>query len=352
MNRPDVLVIGGGPAGAAAAITGAQLGLRVTLVEREAFPRARPGETLHPGVEPLLAELGVAAAVNAAGFVRHAGIRIAFDGVDRFEEYGRDASGPWLGYQAPRDRLDALLLDRARSLGVQILQPCRARHVEHARGRITAVATDRGTIEPRFVVDASGSRAWLAQGRLARLDLHLPGLVAQYGYARGAPTRDLAAPVFEAWGSGWLWLARIGPTEHAWTRLLAPGEGLDRAWLPPAFAALEPVGPTRAADVSWRLLVPAAAVNGFAVGDAAARLDPGASRGVLRALVSGRHAAQLIGAATAGALPSGAAAGRYRRWVEGWYRHDLAGLTQLYAAFEWLRVPRRTTREDCRQAVS
>ena len=45
----NILVLGGGPAGSAAAITAASLGMKVTLLERECFPRHAPGESLHPG---------------------------------------------------------------------------------------------------------------------------------------------------------------------------------------------------------------------------------------------------------------------------------------------------------------
>jgi FAD-dependent oxidoreductase family protein len=47
-------VIGGGPAGAAAAITAKRAGVGVVILEESPFPCVRPGETLHPGVEPLL----------------------------------------------------------------------------------------------------------------------------------------------------------------------------------------------------------------------------------------------------------------------------------------------------------
>src|SRR3712207_7880194 len=50
--------------GAAAAITAAQGGLEVAVVEAVRFPRPAPGETLHPGVEPLFRQLGVWSAVD------------------------------------------------------------------------------------------------------------------------------------------------------------------------------------------------------------------------------------------------------------------------------------------------
>ena len=62
-SEVDVVVVGGGPAGSAAALWCVRQGLRVVLLEREQFPRHRPGETLLPGVEPIFAQLGVAEAI-------------------------------------------------------------------------------------------------------------------------------------------------------------------------------------------------------------------------------------------------------------------------------------------------
>lgn len=53
----DVAIIGGGPAGCAAAISLALSGLRVALLERTSYGPARVGETLPPAVQPLLREL-------------------------------------------------------------------------------------------------------------------------------------------------------------------------------------------------------------------------------------------------------------------------------------------------------
>ena len=52
------MIAGGGPAGAATAIACVQRGLRVHLFEQTGF--SGPGETLHPGIEPLLWQLGLA----------------------------------------------------------------------------------------------------------------------------------------------------------------------------------------------------------------------------------------------------------------------------------------------------
>src|SRR5712691_8031390 len=119
----DVAVIGAGPAGTAASIALARQGLRVTVFERAAFPRHRPGETLHPGVERMLEDLGVWPAVRDAEFLRHRGHWVAWNSPLTFQRYGEDDGRPWEGLQAWRAEFVALLLEQARTEGACVEQP-------------------------------------------------------------------------------------------------------------------------------------------------------------------------------------------------------------------------------------
>src|SRR5580658_583548 len=67
LNHSDVLIIGGGPAGSTAAITLAEKGYRVTLLEKARHPRFHIGESLLPANLPLLERLGVAEQVRSIG---------------------------------------------------------------------------------------------------------------------------------------------------------------------------------------------------------------------------------------------------------------------------------------------
>src|SRR5689334_10259420 len=159
----DVVVVGGGPAGSAAALWCVRQGLRVVLLEREQFPRHRPGETLPPGVEPIFAQLGVADAIRAAGFIRHAGTWVTWSGPRRFDAFGADDNGPWLGFQAPREALDPMLLQAAAEAGATVRQPCHALHPLHEDGRVVGVASADGPIRASWLIDAAGGGHWLAR---------------------------------------------------------------------------------------------------------------------------------------------------------------------------------------------
>src|SRR5260370_495223 len=86
------------------------------MPRREWRGRDRPGERVHPGIESLLGQLGLATRLAKAVGARQAGIWIEWGGPRRFEPFGGDASGPWSGVQAWRADFDALLLTRAREV--------------------------------------------------------------------------------------------------------------------------------------------------------------------------------------------------------------------------------------------
>lgn len=94
LEQTDVLVVGGGPAGATAAALLAPQGYRVTVLERERFPRYHIGESLLPSLLPVLDVLGAREAVEAHGFVRKSGAFYGWGGQEwalGFDEPGRQA---------------------------------------------------------------------------------------------------------------------------------------------------------------------------------------------------------------------------------------------------------------------
>ncbi len=357
----DVVVIGGGPGGSAAATMLARKGWRVLLLERERFPRNHVGESLLPASIPVLEELGALPAIEAQGFLPKWGATMV---------WGKE-SAPWSwyfketnqrhphSYQVWRPRFDELLLDNARQNGVDVRQGSRATRVLFddadpagggSRGRASGVeyvagvdAGDqrRGVARARFVVDASGQGVLLGrQLGLRRWDSFFRNL-AVYGYYAGAkrlPEPDATNIFIESYPHGWLWviplhtgLASVGAVvdrrsgesglrEHAPDRFLADQIGQ----APHTAQLLEPArlesGPFVVKD--WSYACEDIAGDGYVLlGDAACFIDPLFSSGVHLALMSGVLAAAYVSSALKDPGMAGAAGKVYQELYYKEYHH-------------------------------
>jgi len=330
MAEYDLVVVGGGPGGTAAAITAASRGLHVVLCEREEIFGARPGETLHPGLAPLLGQLGLGERLEPFIHARHAGIWIEWGGPRAFTEYGHDARGSWDGFHVRRAEFDDLLLARARELGVEVRRPCAVTALLSENGAARGVMTDEGSLAARLVADASGRVRWLGRALGIASPARSPRLIARYGYAEGAcPARD-AAPLLRGDATGWTWTARVWENTYQWTRL-SFGTHQGGNWLPEEFRGLTPLTRSRGADVTWRIAERTAGSGWFMVGDAAAVLDPTSAHGVLKAIMSGIAAGNLAASVLMGRLPPEATGAAYHDWLAKWFAQDAAQLARFYS---------------------
>lgn len=160
----DAVIIGAGPAGSAAAIILARAGWWVALVEKEPFPRRKVcGECVAASNLPLLDALGVGRAFDA--MAGPAIRRVALMGGAQVVE--ADLPPPAAGTQRwgralGREALDVLLLDQARAMGVEVLQPWSVQAIEGVPGdwhcRISAAHADEPSfLHARVAIDAHGS---------------------------------------------------------------------------------------------------------------------------------------------------------------------------------------------------
>ncbi len=326
----DVVVIGGGPAGSAAAIGCAQRGLRVAMIERQEFPRFRPGESLHPGIEPVLAQLGVAGQLCVQDALRFNGHWVQWNGPLRFIGFGSDDKGSWRGFQIPRAKLDTALLQHAAALGVMVHQPCRALAVLGEKSRVSGVITDSGPLHADYVIDASGASAWLHRQLGLTIRRCSPRLIARYGYVRGCPLAYRHAPHLSAVPGGWTWIANVQAQLTHWTHLAFDAPNLRRPAIPEQLQHLPTQGATHGADVTWRISTAVAGNGYFMVGDAASQLDPASSHGVLKALMTGMQAAQVVSDCIGQPSVQSSAQRQYSQWLGDWFEKDMEQLRRFY----------------------
>lgn len=351
-NRFDVIVIGGGPAGAAAALACRHRGLSTLLLERESAESEAvpiPGETLPPGIEVLFRALKLDLKVNAAGFHRHCGHFIESYRGSTFQAYGADDRGPWRGYLVDRRRLQEMLIAEAVKCGVVVRRGVPALNVIVAADRVVGIETRSGRFSCRFVVDASGGRQWLVHQLGLSQHRVSPPMVARFGWMkqarRSAPD---PTPRLSLHNHGWEWEAPIRPDCHAWVSLLLRGNR-DNFDTSPSSDSLKRahIDHWGARDVSWRIASGAAGPGYFLVGDAAWILDPACSHGVLKAIMSAMVAAEAMAKCHDAAIERQQQLG-YSAWLRDWFCRDAAALVTLYSELQspptWLASARETLR--------
>ncbi|HEX3097034.1 MAG TPA: FAD-dependent oxidoreductase [Usitatibacter sp.] len=161
MRAHDAIVIGGGPAGATAALALARRGWSVALLEKSRFPRPKVcGEYVSPSGWSALRALEAARGMEALAGppVRRVGL-FALEHAIEVPMPSPSPGAPW-GRALGRESLDTMLVEEAARAGVQVLQPCAALALRRV-GRWQAVAAedDEGPRElyAPIVVAAHGS---------------------------------------------------------------------------------------------------------------------------------------------------------------------------------------------------
>ena len=176
LDKYDIIIIGGGPAGSSSAIRLSKLGYTVLVIEKEEFPREHIGESLVPFCYGLFEELGIVQTLEKTA-VRKPGVRfINKDGsLSTTYCFKNILHGPeQLSFHVLRSRFDKQLLDQAREHNAHVWEATRVTKVDFLEDQYVAVSGTKKTGEKfrltaKFVIDATGQDSFLANKKQLRI---------------------------------------------------------------------------------------------------------------------------------------------------------------------------------------
>ena len=314
-GQADVIVVGGGPAGAGAAIGLVRQGFAVTLLDRARFPRDKAcGEFLTPQAHRLLCELGAWDALTAAGANPVAATTLhAPDGTQtRHVPF----NGKPAGYSVRRVTLDAVLLHTAQAAGVTVREGFAVRSLVRADDGTVCGVTGQNecgapeTVSAKAVIGADGSHSLVA--RQLKLVRPLPRLqrVAVVSHWHGVPGPNDAVEMRAA-GPIVCGMGFPGPDNAANVTFVLPTPLASRLAGRPAefieetlqahFPALHERLASARCETAIRTVgcfghvcKPGIADGALLVGDAATFIDPFTGEGVYFALRGAQFAAEVL----------------------------------------------------------
>jgi flavin-dependent dehydrogenase len=328
----DVIILGGGPAGSAAALELLKSGLSVTILEASRYTDRHAGDTLCPEARQWLGQLGVSEMFEALPSVPSAGIVALWDSREAteidflFNPYGN-------GWHLDRAKFDVMLAEAAERAGALLYSAIRL---------LQCGRTDAGTwrlevaiegrviaLESPWLIDATGRNRWFLhrQGFRPCSKDRLVAILARID----APMSD-SRLFIEARPEGWWYYAPLPGAKAVAAYMtdsdliprqaLALGEFWERQRAASELISvltkgirMETLLRVCAANTSWAGKV--AGHRWLAVGDAALAHDPLSGRGISQALASGWNAARAVTRASHG---HSAHLQDYQAWAESNYQ--------------------------------
>ncbi len=313
-----IVIVGGGPAGLAAGITLARLGIRPIVIDRrDRADPARPkiGESLAPRAWPVLQRLGIDHLVDANRHLPSPGTVSAWGHSGLASEDFLFQPG-CMGWHLDRNRFEADLRQFAKDSGVRVVESSAKRfeRIETSHWRVELESAGE-VIEGSFLIDASGRTSAVALSLGIRRQV-FDRLAAWYAFLDSpGPIEDTRAMV-EAIPDGWWYSALLPRGKLVVAKFCDPAAlaGRNRSlreWLGSLAATTwtrqridevryRAASDPRVASADTSIAAILGGAGWTACGDAAASYDPLSSHGIATALASGMDAAQAAFAAIGG----------------------------------------------------
>jgi flavin-dependent dehydrogenase len=365
----DVAVIGGGPAGAACALTlRTYTSHSVVLLEATTYEAVRVGENVSSALLPLLEYLGIQERFLAAGaHIESVAVQACWGHATPVQQHAlRHWAGE--GFLLNRGIFDTLLTETVHARGGKVYLSCRLEKISlrGAEGgwllQVRHTSGKRFTLQARFLVDASGRKASIAKRLGAHSTCH-DSLIGVSRFFEQDSTQPCAQEILiESTQDGWwysapvpekrlvltfmtdaaVWRAGNGRNPEKWHAFLCHA--------PHTLARIQNSAHAVGTAVTIRpahshLLDEATGKDWLAVGDASASFDPLSSLGIGFALHSACHAAHAIADYLAAGNTTGLRA--YNAGVQQQFRQYFP-TWRAYYAYEkrWQSAPFWQTRQS------
>jgi flavin-dependent dehydrogenase len=358
LSAYDVVVIGGGPAGASAATLLAEQGHRVVVLERERFPRYHVGESLLPFTFHPLERLGLVETMRHSPFVKKYSVQFvaptgkASQPFYFHTRYDRETVAQT--WQVLRSEFDQMLLDHARERGVEVREETEVTELLRAGERVVGVrAQTRGgeALEYRsqMVLDCSGRESFAAVRNGWRVKDPMLNKVAVWTYYEKAQRDEKinaeTTTITFVPEKGWFWYIPLHRDQVS-VGVVAEGKYLSRGgvkapeaifrrelgqnlWIKEHLAAGRQMGPYYLTS-EYSYHVRHCGCEGLLlVGDAFCFLDPVFSSGLMLALKSGVMAADAV---HEGLVTGDLSSERYAGYA-GMLRQGIENMRKLVYAF-------------------
>jgi flavin-dependent dehydrogenase len=363
MNSLHVIVMGGGPAGATAALTLKKLGHNVTILEKSPFPRYRIGESLLPGTMSIFKRLGIWEKIEEYNFVKKPSATFLWGQNQRPYTFTFATAKPteWVfdhAIQVERSKFDQLLINEAVAAGVNFIQEAKVIDVDVSSPDEVILRYmkdgEEAVISSDYLVDASGTSSPLVKKLgIRRYDEFYRSIAVWSYFKLDDPFKgDLAGTTYSiTFEDGWVWMIPIEKGTYSIGMIIdyektdnIKEQGLDTFYkntLKKCDRAMELIGEAPMIDKvratqDWAYdTLFFSKDRYFLVGDSACFTDPLFSQGVHLAVRGAVEAASAIDAIS----KNPEKADSYHAWYDRSYRdayehyHEFVASYYTYASF-------------------